>query len=212
VAPGTAAGAAVAAGAPAPRVGVLGGTFDPVHIGHLVAAVTVRHELALDRVLLMVANEPWQKTGVRQVTRASERLAMVEAAVRGLAGIEASSLEIDRGGVSYTVDTLRELQRIEPSSELFVIVGQDVAAEIHTWERPDELRQLAELVVVTRPGVAPLVDLGPGWRSSLVEVPRLEISSTDLRWRAATGRPLDFLVPAATIQRIVERALYAVDR
>lgn len=109
------------------RVGVFGGTFDPIHIGHLVAAVNVRHALALDRVLLVVANEPWQKAGTRAITVAADRLAMVEAAVAGVAGREASALEIERGGPSYTADTVAEIEARNPGAELFVIVGTDVA-------------------------------------------------------------------------------------
>ncbi|MGH9295645.1 MAG: nicotinate-nicotinamide nucleotide adenylyltransferase, partial [Acidimicrobiales bacterium] len=92
------------------RIGVFGGTFDPIHTGHLVAAVNVRHDLALDLVLLVVANEPWQKLGARRVSPAADRLALAEAAVEGLDGVEASSIEIDRGGISYTADTISELE------------------------------------------------------------------------------------------------------
>jgi nicotinate-nucleotide adenylyltransferase len=184
---------------------VLGGTFDPVHTGHLVAAVNVRHDLDLDRVLLVVANHPWQKTG-RPITPAADRLAVVEAAVAGTAGVEASSIEIDRGGESYTVDTLEALRR--PDRELFLVVGADVAADLHTWRRPDALAALATLVVVSRGG-APDVDPGPPWRVEHVRIPALEISSSDLRARAAAGRPLDHLVPLAAIACMRERGLYA---
>ena len=109
------------------RLGVFGGTFDPPHVGHLVTAVNVRHALALDRVLLVVANVPWQKVGERTVSPAEDRLAMVEAAARGVAGLEVSRLEIDRGGPSYTADTLGELRRAHPRAELFLIVGSDAA-------------------------------------------------------------------------------------
>ncbi|MBV9255052.1 MAG: nicotinate-nicotinamide nucleotide adenylyltransferase, partial [Actinobacteria bacterium] len=117
------------------KLGVLGGTFDPVHIGHLVAAVNARHTLDLDQVLLVVANVPWQKAGARVITPAPDRLAMVRAAVDDVDGLEASDLEIARGGESYTVDTLAELQRIHPGAELYLIVGADLVAELDTWER-----------------------------------------------------------------------------
>jgi len=184
---------------------VLGGTFDPVHTGHLVAAVNVRHALALDRVLLVVANHPWQKTG-RRITPAADRLAVVRAAVAGTAGVEASAIEVDRGGESYTADTLEALAA--PGRELFLIVGADVAAELHTWRRPDVVAARATLVVVSRGGT-PDVDLGPPWRVEHVRIPALEISSSDLRSRAADGRPLDHLVPLAAIACIRERGLYA---
>jgi nicotinate-nucleotide adenylyltransferase len=191
-------------------MGILGGTFDPVHIGHLVAAVNVRHHLALDRVLLVVANHPWQKSG-RTRTPAADRLAVVEAAVQGTEGVEASGIEIDRGGDSYTADTLEQLVDENPDRELFLVVGADVAAELHTWRRPEVVARLATLVVVTRGGIpAPVIDTP--WRAHHVEIPALEVSSSDLRARAADGRPLDHLVPLPAIACIRERGLYARDR
>lgn len=186
---------------------MLGGTFDPVHVGHLVAAVDVRHALALDRVLLVVANVAWQKAGRVGMAPAADRLAMVEAAVAGVDGVEASGLEVERGGDSYTADTLEALLAERAGRELFLVVGDDVARELHTWRRPDVVQDLATLVVVSRAGAEP-VRLGPGWRHRRVEIPRLEVSSTDLRARVAAGRPLDFLVPDGAIRCIRERGLY----
>jgi nicotinate-nucleotide adenylyltransferase len=195
----------------AERIGVFGGTFDPIHVGHLVAAVNARHDLGLDRVVLMVANVPWQKAGGRQVSPAEDRFEMVRAAVGGVAGLEAGRLEIDRGGPSYTADTVSQLAALNPSAQLFVIVGWDVSAELGTWERLDEVRDLASLVVVNRPGTAPPVGLRQhGWRLEEVSVPNLDISSTDLRARAAEGRPLDYLVPEAAVRVIRQRGLYCV--
>ncbi|HZT65694.1 MAG TPA: nicotinate-nucleotide adenylyltransferase [Acidimicrobiales bacterium] len=191
----------------ASRVGVFGGTFDPVHVGHLVAAVNARHALALDRVLMVVANAPWQKAD-RTVSPAPDRLAMVAAAVEGIPGLEACSLEIERGGPSYTADTLQALREQEPGSELFLMVGADLADELHTWERIDAVRKEATLVVVNRPGWTPPSTL-VGWRMQAVEIPALSISSTDLRARAADGRPLDFLIPAPVVRVIRDRGLYA---
>ncbi len=190
------------------RLGVFGGTFDPPHVGHLVTAVNVRHALALDRVLLVVANVPWQKVGERTVSPAEDRLAMVEAAARGVAGLEVSRLEIDRGGPSYTADTLGELRRAHPGAELFLIVGSDAAGGLTTWERVDEVREQCTVVVVDRPG-AEGEQPPPGWRWERVEVPRLDVSSTDLRARVADGRPLDFLLPPDVIACIRTRGLYA---
>ncbi|MBA3652718.1 MAG: nicotinate-nicotinamide nucleotide adenylyltransferase [Actinobacteria bacterium] len=182
------------------RLGVLGGTFDPPHIAHLLAALDVRRALDLDRVLLVVANEPWQKVGARPVTPAADRLAMVEAAVADVDGLEASGIEIDRGGPSYTADTLTELTEL--GRELFLIVGADV--DLDTWVRSDDVRRLAQLVVVTRPGgVAPV-------HSRVVEIPALDVSGSALRHRMAEGRSVRFLVPDGALRCIRERGLYAV--
>jgi nicotinate-nucleotide adenylyltransferase len=185
------------------RLGVFGGTFDPVHVGHLVAAVNVRHALALDRVLFVVAHKPWQK-GERVVAAAEDRAALVEAAVEGVEGLEVSRLELDRGGPSYSVDTLEQLAG---QAELFLIVGADAAASIETWQRVDVVRELATLVVVTRAGWE-VPDLAPGWRVEQVTIPRLEVSSTELRQRLADGRPVEFLIPPAAVRCLRERGLY----
>lgn len=188
------------------RIGVLGGTFDPVHVGHLVTAVNVRHALALDVVLLVVAGSPWQKEGTREITPAEDRLAVVRAAVGDVEGVEASDLEVRRGGASYTADTLAALRSAEPDAVLFVILGADAAAGLHTWERVEEVRRDCRLVVVDRPGT-PHTEL-VGWDEIRVEVPALEVSSTDLRARVADGRPLDYLVPEAAMREIRARGLY----
>src|SRR5690606_36963662 len=120
------------------RLGIFGGTFDPPHVGHLVTAVNVRHEMRLDRVLLVVNHQPWQKLGTREISDAERRYAMVAAAVEGVEGLEASRIEIDRGGLSYTADTLRTLLDEDPTRELFVILGSDAAVGLPTWERADE--------------------------------------------------------------------------
>lgn len=189
------------------RLGVFGGTFDPIHVGHLVTAVNVRHSLALDRVLFVVANDPWQKAGT-VVTSATDRLAMVRAAVQDVPGLEASDIEIRRGDQSFTADTLRELRSLDPGVELHLVLGSDAAGGLPTWERSEELRELATLVVVTRPG-AEQVSPPDGWSYRRLEVPRLEVSSTDLRARFADGRPLDYLVTGPVQRLIRERGLYA---
>jgi nicotinate-nucleotide adenylyltransferase len=188
------------------RIGVLGGTFDPPHVGHLVLAVNVRYELALDEVLLVVANDPWQKTAHQRVTPADVRLALVRAAVGDVEGLEASDLEVRRGGTTYTADTLADLTAAEPGAELFLILGSDAAAGLPTWERAEDVRRLASIVVATRPGAeqgAP-----PPASSPTPAAPRLDVSSTDLRARVAAGRPLDFLAPPAVIECIREHRLY----
>jgi nicotinate-nucleotide adenylyltransferase len=192
----------------APRIGILGGTFDPIHVGHLVAAVNVRFALSLDRLLMVVANQPWQKEGTRSITPAPDRLAMVAAAVDGVPGLEASSIEIDRGGPSYTADTVATVAGLYPEARLFVVVGADVADKLDTWERAQEVASSATVVVVNRPGSVRTAPL-EGWNLVEVEVPALEVSSTDLRERAADGRPLDYLVPAGAVRCIRARNLYA---
>jgi nicotinate-nucleotide adenylyltransferase len=192
------------------RTGILGGTFDPVHVGHLVAAVCVRQALDLDRVLLVVANEPWQKVGSREVTPAADRFEVVEAAVEGVEGLEASRVEIDRGGPSYTAETLAELSsRI--GGELYLVVGGDLVPDLGTWERADEVRAGATLVIVERGGVPTRPD-PPGWKVVRVEMPAIDLSSSELRARFADGRPVDFLIPKPAIDRILRLGLYAVGR
>lgn len=197
------------------RIGVFGGTFDPIHVGHLVAAVNARSALQLDRVLMVVANEPWQKVGERAVTPATDRFALVEAAVGDSQGIEASAIEIGHGGASYTIDTVDAIHAEQPDAELFLIIGADVVAGLSTWERVERVKESVTLVVVNRPGSATVhledKELSE-WKAVTIEVPALEISSTDLRQRAATGRPLDFLIPERAIRAIRARGLYALGR
>jgi len=187
---------------------LFGGTFDPPHVGHLVTAVNVRHALQLDIVYLMVANEPWQKVGSRPITPAEQRFAMVEAAVADVPGLVAGRAEIDHGGPSYTADTLARLALRHPDTTLFTIVGDDAAAQFETWDRYREVAERSTLVVVDRPGVP--VALPNGFRWEHVEVPRLEVSSTDLRDRCHDGRPLDYLVTEPVLEVIKALALYEV--
>lgn len=189
------------------RLGVFGGTFDPPHIGHLAVAVNVRHDLFLDRVLLVVNDVPWQKVGSRPISPAGDRLAMVEAAVADVEGLEVSRIEIDAGGPSYTADTLATLLAEDPDRELFVILGSDAAAGLLTWERVDEVRNRATIVVVDRPG-SPVTPALSGWRWERVEVPSLDVSSTELRARVEQGRPLDYLVTHEVVDCIEQRGLY----
>jgi nicotinate-nucleotide adenylyltransferase len=189
------------------RLGIFGGTFDPPHVGHLVTAVNVRYELGLDRVMLVVNDQPWQKLGTRDITPAEDRFSMVEAAVGSVEGLEASRIEIDRGGMSYTADTLRTLLDERPDRELFVVLGSDAAGGLPTWERADEVRSMATIVVVERPGTHE-VAVPEGWSWVRVEVPRLEVSSTDLRARVAEGRPLDYLLTPDVIAAVDRLGLY----
>jgi nicotinate-nucleotide adenylyltransferase len=189
------------------RVGLLGGTFDPIHVAHLAVAIAAKHQLQLDRVLLMVANVPWQKAKLRHISDANDRLAMVQAAVDGYEGLEASDLEMRRGGDSYTADTLHELSA--PNRELFLIIGSDLVDDLTTWKRWEEIPPLCTLAVAHRPTEDERGELAPGWRSVVIRVPALEISSTELREMASEGRPIDFLVPAPVISVIEAKGLYA---
>jgi nicotinate-nucleotide adenylyltransferase len=188
------------------RIGLLGGTFDPIHVAHLAVAIAAKHQLGLDRVLLMVANVPWQKAQQRHVSDAAARMAMVEAACLGYPGLEPSDLEISRGGNSYTADTLEQL--VAPQREIFLIIGSDLVDDLTTWKRWEEIPPLCTLAVAHRPGEAERGELAPGWRSVTIRVPALEISSTELREMASEGRPIDFLVPANVIDVIVSKNLY----
>jgi nicotinate-nucleotide adenylyltransferase len=188
------------------RIGVFGGTFDPIHVAHVVSAVEARRALSLDKVLLVPAGDPWQKRG--SVTApAADRLAMVAAAIEGIAGLEVSPIEVEREGPSYTYQSLEELAA--PDRALFLIVGADVAAAMHSWAGIEHLPGLATLVVIDRAGEQPPVQhLPPGWPCERVAIPRLDVSSTDLRARAARGWPIDGLVPPGAVRVIGERGLY----
>ncbi len=188
------------------RIGLFGGTFDPPHVGHLVTAVNVRHALQLDLVVLMVANVPWQKIDDRRITDAEHRYAMVAAAVADVPGLSAGRDEIDHGGPSYTADTLVTLAQHNPGATLFTIVGDDAAAGFETWERYEEVAERSTLVVVDRPGEP--VTLPDRFQWERVEVPRLDVSSTDLRRRFRDGRPADFLITDPVLAKIESLELY----
>ncbi len=190
---------------PVERLGLLGGTFDPVHIAHLVAATAARDQLRLDRVLVVVAGDPWQKRG-RVCAAAEARFEMVAAAVDGVDRLEASRIEIDREGPTYTVDTVETL-RAEGDCELFLIVGSDVAASLDSWHRADALQAAVTLAVVDREDVAPSIPPA-GWHCVRVHMPRLDVSSTDLRRRIAAGESVDYLVPLPAARVLRQRGLY----
>jgi len=191
------------------RIGLLGGTFDPVHAGHLAVAADVRHSLGLDRVLLVVAGDPWQKRG-RVVAPAADRLALAECAVEGVDGVEVSAVEVERPGPTVTADTLEALSA--PGRDLFLILGADAVANMGTWRRLDDTRGLAAIVVVERAGDLDVDPPGEGWSFHHVRVPRLDVSSTDIRERLADGRPVAGLVPEAVVAEIGRRGLYTRSR
>lgn len=192
------------------RIGVFGGTFDPPHLGHVAIALEVRHLLALDEIVFVVAGDPWQKSGDRAITPASIRVAMTEAAIAGVSGVRVSTIEVDRDGPSYSVETLEALRAAAPDDDHFLIVGSDAAAGLDTWHRAGDLVERATIVVVDRGGR----EGGrppDGWPFALVDVPALEVSSSDLRRRVATGAPIRGMVAAGVADLIAEHDLYRGD-
>ncbi|MEZ5380592.1 MAG: nicotinate-nucleotide adenylyltransferase [Microthrixaceae bacterium] len=185
------------------RIGLLGGTFDPPHIGHLMVAVEARAMLNLEEVWLVVAHRPWQKSD-RMVTEASRRLAMAAAAAADLTGVSASSIEFAAEGPTYTVDTLLRLAETHPEVAPTLILGADAAAGLDTWHRAAELSDLAELAVVDRPGAVSQ----PPVAMSHIGVPQLDVSSTDIRRRVATGAPFEVLCPPGVVSLIRGWSLY----
>jgi len=193
------------------RVGIFGGTFDPPHAGHIAAARAVIEQLRLDRLLLVVANDPWQKSGQRAVSPAADRLALTEVLAGEIPGAEASGLEIERGGPSYSVDTAEEILAEAGGHpvELFLVIGADLVPELGSWHRADDLQRLVTLAIVSRP-TGPPPDVPPGWRAERVDGPQVPVSSSEVRALLGEGRPVDGLVPEAVIRCMHRRALYAV--
>ncbi|UCM88033.1 nicotinate-nucleotide adenylyltransferase [Streptomyces marincola] len=189
------------------RLGVMGGTFDPVHHGHLVAASEVAARFHLDEVIFVPTGRPWQK-GHRAVSPPEDRYLMTVIATASNPQFSVSRIDIDRGGKTYTIDTLRDLRTEHSDADLFFITGADALAQILGWRDAGELFSLAHFIGVTRPGHV-LADPGlPGGGVSLVEVPALAISSTDCRERVARGDPVWYLVPDGVVRYIDKRALY----
>ena len=184
------------------RIGILSGTFDPIHIGHLILGETAREQLSLDRVLFMPAGLQWRKTR-REIASAEHRLAMLRLAIAGNPAFEASTIEVDRAGPSYTADTLEELHSREPDAELFFIVGGDALEDMPNWVRPERIRELATLAVAARDGDP----VGKG--AVHLQMPVIGISATDIRQRVAAGRSVRYLVPSGLEKYIREHGLYA---
>jgi nicotinate-nucleotide adenylyltransferase len=189
------------------RIGLMGGTFDPIHHGHLVAAEEVRYAFSLDKVVFVPAGRPWQKSE-GTVTPAELRYEMTEIAMGDQAAFEVSRVEIDRAGPTYTVDTLREFRMCAPSDELFFITGSDAMLQILTWKDADDALGLATFVAVTRPTHDLSVVKNLPGNIRLLEIPALAISSTDIRRRVAEGRPIRYLLPDAVASFIDEHGLY----
>lgn len=194
------------------RLGLFGGTFDPPHRGHLAAAVAVRDALGLNRVDLLVANDPWQKSGEREVTPAALRLQMVQALVEGCEGVGVDDREVRRGGPTYTVETLEELAIEQPGTDVFLIVGQDTADRIHTWHRHEDLLALSTLVIVNRDRNAHQVPTAlAGARVQFVTMPLVDVSSTDVRAAVSAGDDVSAMTSSAVAALIRANGLYGVN-
>jgi len=193
------------------RIGIMGGTFDPIHHGHLVAASEVQSWFDLDEVIFVPTGEPWQKAD-REVSPAEHRYLMTVIATAANPRFEVSRVDIDRSGATYTIDTLRELTALHPDADLYFITGADAMAALLTWQDHEELFELAHFVGCTRPGHE-LTDVTleglPRDRITLVEIPALTISSTDCRHRVASGEPVWYLVPDGVVQYIGKHELYS---
>ena len=188
------------------KIGILGGTYNPPHIGHLMIANEVKHALSLDEVRLMPTAMPPHKEADEKVSPTA-RLEMVQRAISGLEGFTASTFEIDRGGISYTFDTMKQLTELEPDVQFYFIIGGDMIDQLDTWHRIDELVHLVQFVGVNR----------PGWKSEteypvmLIDIPEIDLSSTLLRQRFRTGGTVAFLIPKQVEDFIREEGLYGAN-
>ncbi len=196
-----------------PRVGVMGGTFDPIHHGHLVAASEVQGWFGLDEVVFVPTGQPWQKTD-RVVSPAEHRYLMTVIATAANPRFTVSRVDIDRAGPTYTIDTLRDLRAARPGADLFFITGADALTDIFSWRDADDVFALAHFVGCTRPGSEmdpATLSAIPAERVTMLEVPALAISSTDCRHRQAQGEPIWYLVPDGVVQYITKHGLYAAE-
>jgi nicotinate-nucleotide adenylyltransferase len=190
----------------------MGGTFDPIHHGHLVAASEVTSRFLLDEVVFVPTGQPWQKTEPTSgygVSGAEDRYLMTVIATASNPRFSVSRVDIDRGGPTYTVDTLRDLRLLYgPKVDLFFITGADALGKILSWKDAEEIFSLAHLIGVTRPGFVLSGEHLPADTVSLVQVPAMSISSTDCRRRVSEGQPIHYLVPDGVVQYIAKRNLY----
>ncbi|NQX10128.1 nicotinate-nucleotide adenylyltransferase [Microbacteriaceae bacterium VKM Ac-2855] len=196
---------ATSAGPRRSRIGVMGGTFDPIHHGHLVAASEVAQSFDLDEVVFVPTGQPWHK---KTVTSAEHRYLMTVIATASNPRFTVSRVDVDRVGTTYTIDTLRDLHAARPDAELFFITGADAVAQILSWKDYQELWDLAHFVAVSRPGHDLSISGLPQQDVSLLEVPALAISSTDCRSRVNRGHPVWYLVPDGVVQYISKHHLY----
>ena len=190
------------------RVGLMGGTFDPIHLGHLVAGSEVLHRLELDRILFVPAGEPWQK---ELYSDPEDRYMMTVLGTEGHRSFAASRIELDRKGPTYTADTVDEIKAFYgDGTKLFFIAGADAILKLGSWQHLDRLTDTVEMIAVPRPGFD-LADLSPepGWpKVHVVDIPPMGVSATEIRERVRQGRPIDFLVPPAVQDYIRRKGLY----
>ena len=187
------------------RLGVMGGTFDPIHNGHLVAASEAASAFGLDKVLFVPTGEPWQK---QDITASEHRLAMTTLAIAGNPLFEISAVDVQRAGPTYTVDTLREIHESNPDADVYFITGADSISQIESWKDSSQIWPLAHFVGVTRPGHSLEVPKTASGNVSLLEIPALAISSTDIRARVKSGKPIEYLLPNSVIDYIHAHHLY----
>lgn len=188
------------------RLGVMGGTFDPIHNGHLVAASEAAAAFNLSEVIFVPTGEPWQKT--RKVTKSEDRYLMTVVATASNPRFKVSRVDIDRAGPTYTIDTLRELRELHPDADLYFITGADAIAQILSWRDVDQIWGLAHFVAVSRPGHQMTLPEHPEGAISVLEIPALAISSTDIRQRVSAAKPVWYLVPDGVVQYIAKHQLY----
>ena len=192
------------------RIGIMGGTFDPIHHGHLVAASEVAHRFSLDQVVFVPTGQPWQKAD-RDVTEAEHRYLMTMVATASNPRFTVSRVDIDREGPTYTIDTLRDLRELFPDAEFYFITGADSLASIMSWHNWEEMLEMAHFVGVTRPGYELSADMLPADAQEaidLIDIPAMAISSTACRERAGQGQPVWYLVPDGVVQYITKNNLY----
>jgi len=198
------------------RIGVFGGTFDPPHIGHTSAALTAMRKLELDFVLMVVANDPWQKTGQNNdsskidtstVSKPDDRLEMLKRAMNDHDDLMADDMEILRGGRTYTIDTVSELNDRFPESEFFLLIGADVAKDFDSWREPHEICKMVNVVVLTRSGTD-RSEIDEAWDFSFMDIPAIDVSAKEIRLKVSKGESLEGMVSPLVEEYILSAGLY----
>ena len=198
------------------RIGVFGGTFDPPHRGHTSAALSAMRELELDFVLMVVANDPWQKTSRNEaslkvgdfiVSSSHDRLEMLKGALKEHDGLIADDMEIARGGRTYTIDTVFELSDRFPDSDFFLLIGADVAKDFDSWHEPQKICEKVEVVVLTRPGTD-RGEIDADWKFPVLDIPDIDVSAEDIRSRVSKGQPVEEMISTSVEEYILSAKLY----